>query len=75
MQVLIAEDDAVSRTVLKRTVEKFGHECLVAKDGLEAENFEAGNSFGRVVLTECMLLGRFEIFTALALLSPAFWKR
>ena len=40
-----------------------------------SENFEAVNSFGRVVLTICMLLGRLEIFTALALLSPAFWKR
>ncbi len=39
------------------------------------ENFEAVNAFGRVVLTVCMLLGRLEIFTALALLSPAFWKR
>jgi len=28
-----------------------------------------------VVLTACMLLGRLEIFTVLALLSPAFWKR
>jgi trk system potassium uptake protein TrkH len=39
-----------------------------------SENFEAVNSFGRVVLTGCMLLGRLEIFTALVLLSPAFWK-
>src|SRR5215204_261051 len=39
------------------------------------ENFEAVNAFGRIVLTSCMLLGRLEIFTALALLSPAFWKR
>jgi trk system potassium uptake protein TrkH len=39
------------------------------------ENFEAVNPFGRVVLTGCMLLGRLEIFSALALLSPAFWKR
>jgi trk system potassium uptake protein TrkH len=39
------------------------------------ENFEAVNAFGRVVLTGCMLLGRLEIFTALALLSPAFWRR
>jgi Trk-type K+ transport system membrane component len=28
-----------------------------------------------VVLTVCMLLGRLEIFTVLALLSPASWKR
>jgi trk system potassium uptake protein TrkH len=40
-----------------------------------SENFEAVNAFGRFVLTGCMLLGRLEIFTALALLSPAFWKR
>jgi trk system potassium uptake protein len=39
------------------------------------ENFEAINTFGRVVLTGCMLFGRLEIFTALVLLSPAFWKR
>jgi type IV pilus assembly protein PilB len=36
LRVLIAEDDVVSRTVLRRTVEKFGHDCLVANDGLEA---------------------------------------
>ncbi len=40
-----------------------------------SENFEAVNSFGRVVLTGCMSLGRLEIFTALVLLSPALWKR
>jgi trk system potassium uptake protein TrkH len=38
------------------------------------ENFEAVNTFGRVVLTGCMLLGRLEIFTALVLLSPTFWR-
>jgi type IV pilus assembly protein PilB len=36
VKVLIAEDDAVSRTVLAKHVERFGHECLVAKDGMEA---------------------------------------
>ena len=40
-----------------------------------SESFEIVNPFGRLVLTVCMLLGRLEIFTALALLSPAFWKR
>ena len=39
------------------------------------ESFEIVNPFGRAVLTVCMLLGRLEIFTVLALLSPAFWKR
>lgn len=40
-----------------------------------SESFEVVNGFGRFVLTVCMLLGRLEIFTALALLSPAFWRR
>jgi trk system potassium uptake protein TrkH len=39
------------------------------------ESFEIVNPFGRAVLTVCMLLGRLEIFTVLALLSPAFWRR
>jgi trk system potassium uptake protein TrkH len=39
------------------------------------ESFEIVNPFGRAVLTGCMLLGRLEIFTVLALLSPAFWRR
>ena len=39
------------------------------------ESFEIVDPFGRAVLTVCMLLGRLEIFTVLALLSPAFWKR
>ena len=39
------------------------------------ESYEVVNPFGRVVLTACMLLGRLEIFTVLALLSPAFWRR
>ena len=33
---MIAEDDAASRTILKKSVERFGHECLAAEDGLVA---------------------------------------
>ncbi|HZY65726.1 MAG TPA: potassium transporter TrkG [Rubrobacteraceae bacterium] len=40
-----------------------------------AENYTAMNNYGRVILTLCMLLGRLEILTALALLAPAFWRR
>jgi hypothetical protein len=39
------------------------------------ESFEIVNPLAHFVLTACMLLGRLEIFTVLALLSPAFWKR
>ena len=36
MKILIAEDDAVSRMILQRAVEKSGHECLAAEDGERA---------------------------------------
>jgi trk system potassium uptake protein TrkH len=39
------------------------------------ESFDIVDPLGRFVLTVCMLLGRLEIFTVVALLSPAFWKR
>jgi trk system potassium uptake protein TrkH len=39
------------------------------------ESFEIVDPLGRFVLTVCMLLGRLEIFTVVALLSPAFWRR
>ena len=40
-----------------------------------SESYEAVNAFGRMVLTACMLLGRLEIFTVLALFSSACWRR
>ena len=39
------------------------------------ESYEIVDPLGRFVLTVCMLLGRLEIFTVVALLSPAFWRR
>jgi DNA-binding response OmpR family regulator len=36
VNVLIAEDDAMTRLMLQRAVEHHGHACLVAQDGLEA---------------------------------------
>lgn len=36
MKVLIAEDDPVSRRALAATLDKFGHEVVVAADGAEA---------------------------------------
>src|SRR6476620_7242487 len=36
MRVLIAEDDAVSRRILQRAVERFGHDCVATADGADA---------------------------------------
>ncbi|MCC6178250.1 MAG: diguanylate cyclase [Chloroflexi bacterium] len=36
MRVLIAEDSSMGRLLLQRTIERMGHECLTATDGIEA---------------------------------------
>jgi len=36
MRVLVAEDDAISRAIVKQALIKAGHECFEARDGLEA---------------------------------------
>ena len=36
MRVLIAEDDAVSRRILQRAIERFGHDCVATADGAAA---------------------------------------
>ncbi len=36
MRILIAEDDSVSRKLIERNLENWGHEVLVTKDGREA---------------------------------------
>ena len=57
MKVLIAEDDAISRMILKKSVEKFGHECLVAEDGEMAwELFERTEEVD-VVISDWMMPG------------------
>ncbi|MFO8009202.1 MAG: TrkH family potassium uptake protein [Dehalococcoidia bacterium] len=39
-----------------------------------AENYAGISAGGKVVLMICMLAGRLEIMTVLALLTPAFWR-
>ena len=36
MRILIAEDDMVSRRILQMTLAKWGHEVIIAPDGVEA---------------------------------------
>ena len=55
MKVLIAEDDAVSRTVLTKTVEKLGHECLAAEDGVEAWEAYQNTSGVEVIVSDWMM--------------------
>ncbi len=55
MKVLIAEDDAVSRTILKKSVEKFGHECLAAEDGEKAWELFQSTPDVDVVISDWMM--------------------
>lgn len=44
MKILVAEDDSLSRRLLARTLENWGHEAIAASDGREAwERFQAGD--------------------------------
>jgi diguanylate cyclase (GGDEF)-like protein len=54
MRILIAEDDRVSRTILHRTIQKFGHECLVAKDGVQAWELFQGTTVD-IVISDWMM--------------------
>ncbi len=56
MRVLIAEDDALVRRVLQLTVQRLGHECSVAEDGLAAwERYQAERP--DVLITDWMMPG------------------
>src|SRR5690242_6743387 len=54
MRVLIVEDDTVSRLILQRAVERFGHPCVAADDGAEAWKLYQDGSFD-VVLTDWVM--------------------
>ena len=56
MRVLVADDDATSRVLLKAMASKLGHDCLVASDGSSAwELLQRGDI--DVLLTDWMMPG------------------
>jgi len=57
LKVLIAEDDLVSQTILRRSVEKFGHECLGAEDGEKAWELYQNTPDVDVVISDWMMPG------------------
>ncbi len=56
MRVLIADDDATSRLVLKAMGTKLGHQCLVAEDGSSAWDLLTSQG-ADVLLTDWMMPG------------------
>jgi two-component system cell cycle response regulator len=57
LRILIAEDDDVSRTILHRAVEKFGHECLAAEDGERAWEIYRETSGVDAIISDWMMPG------------------
>ena len=56
MRILIADDDATSRLMLKAMASKLGHECLVAEDGSTAWQLLSSGEID-VLLTDWMMPG------------------
>lgn len=56
MRVLVADDDATSRLVLKAMATKLGHECLMATDGSSAWDLLSSEGID-VLLTDWMMPG------------------
>ena len=56
MKVLIAEDDPVSRTVLRKTLERWGHDVIAAPDGERAWAAFQDEAFP-VVISDWMMPG------------------
>jgi two-component system, cell cycle response regulator len=57
LRVLIAEDDTVSRMILAKAVERFGHECLAVEDGEKAWELFQSTPEIDVVISDWMMPG------------------
>jgi type IV pilus assembly protein PilB len=73
VKVLIAENDARSRRIFKKTVKELGHECLLAKDGLEAWELYQNTPEVDVVISDRTLPGIDgpELYRRIRRVNPA----
>lgn len=55
MKILIAEDDATSLLILRRALEKAGHECVAAGDGEEAWQLYKESPGLNVIISDWMM--------------------
>src|SRR5215212_1365248 len=58
MRILIAEDSLVDRRLLEHTIERLGHDCLLAADGLEA--WDLYESEGADVIVSDWMMPRLD---------------
>jgi diguanylate cyclase (GGDEF)-like protein len=57
LKILIAEDDGVSRRILQKAIDKFGHECLEVADGEQAWEIYAETPDLDVIVSDWMMPG------------------
>lgn len=57
MKILVAEDDATSLLILRRAIEKSGHECLAAGNGEEAWRLYKETPGLHVIISDWMMPG------------------
>ncbi|MDY6912955.1 MAG: diguanylate cyclase [Planctomycetota bacterium] len=57
MRVLIAEDDPISRRLLRKVLEKWGHEVIVAEDGDKAWDIVQRNDAPNLAILDWMMPG------------------
>jgi diguanylate cyclase (GGDEF)-like protein len=57
MKILLAEDDAVSRLMMKRTLQNFGYEVVLAEDGRRAADILSRDDGPRLALVDWMMPG------------------
>lgn len=57
MKILVADDDAVSRTLMKRVLEKSGYEVSTAEDGVQALELLLSGGGPRLALLDWMMPG------------------
>ena len=57
MKILVAEDDAVSRMILQRAVQRLGHDVLAAEDGKAAWDLYRETSDVDVIISDWMMPG------------------
>ncbi len=56
-QILVADDDPVTRRILRKAIEKDGYEVLLASDGLRALTLLADNEDIALVVTDIVMPG------------------
>ena len=57
MKILVAEDSNLYRTMLKRLLEEWGYEVVLAANGYEGQRILDSNDSPRLAILDCLMPG------------------